>query len=116
MVQEGHRIVGAGVLLVSASSLSPTLSMLCCPAIAPARQAVSNHLFLQLRSGFAVDSWQTPEALYHDEQASACVVVFAKDARGTIKTYAHRLVTQHSGTSMVPLIVNPESLQVRLAA
>lgn len=39
-------------------------------------------------------------------------MVFAKDTRGAIKTYAHRLVNGHGGSSLAPLIVQPESLQV----
>ena len=48
----------------------------------------------------------------HWLQASACVVVFAKDTRGAIKTYAHRLVNGQGGSSLAPLLVQPESLQV----
>lgn len=48
----------------------------------------------------------------HWLQASACVVVCAKDTRGAIKTYAHRLVNGHGGSSLAPLLVQPESLQV----
>lgn len=47
-------------------------------------------------------------------QASACIMVFAKDTRGSIKTYAHRLVNDQAGSSLSTLLVQPENLQVRL--
>lgn len=40
-------------------------------------------------------------------------MVFAKDTRGSIKTYAHRLVNGQAGSSLAPLLVQPETLQVQ---